>query len=227
MTRTIVGVFDDIAETETVVKELAGNGVPKDGISVVTHRAKCGPSIGPVDGVTGGWSAGSAPAVGGAAGFMAGMVALTIPGIGPILAVGPLAAGLAGGGVGTVAGGILGRLKGMGVSDDDAGCYCEAVRRGGILLSVEVPDDKAADAAERIIGEHRLVDLDDCATAWRDRGWKGFSAAEGSSESSPARGSAKEDVPEGLPFDPESLRPSVRREKRASRAVRSYFRVAL
>jgi hypothetical protein len=215
MARTIVGLFNEITEAEAVVKKLVDGGFPPEDISIAAHRASCSPSLGPVEGISAGGGMGAGAALGGLAGFAAGLVALAVPGIGPILAAGPIAAELVAGGVGTAAGAVIG-LKKMGVSEEDADCYCEAIRRGGILVSVNSSDEKAGDA-ERIIGEHRLVDIDDCAAEWRQKGWKSFGQ-----ETEPAQAG---EAMAGLPFDPDSLRPSVRRERQERRAVRSYFRV--
>lgn len=207
MVRTLVAVFDDIKEAEATVQELKEAGFPREHVSIVSHRARCSPSVGPLEQLHS--EGGSGAIVGGIAGFSAGVVALAIPGIGPILAAGPLAAGLLGGGLGAAAGAVIARLKEAGVPEADAGCYCEAVRRGGILLSLDVPEEKA-ELAEEIIGHHRLVDIEDCTQEWQKTGWKGFDPN-------------AEPAPTGLPFDPSSLRIWKTRE-RQRRAVRQYFR---
>jgi hypothetical protein len=214
--RTIVGLTSETAEAEQVVNELVDGGFSRDDISLVAHRARCGPSVGPVESVSSGGRPGTGAAIGGLAGFVTGIVALAVPGVGPILAAGPIAAELLAGGIGATAGAMIGGLKRMGVSDEDAGCFCEAVRRGGILISVVTADERASEA-ERIIGKHRLVDIDDCAAEWRQSGWNGFDPdAEPTDRGEPMA---------GLPFAPDSLRPSVRRARRERRAVRQYFRV--
>jgi hypothetical protein len=110
----------------------------------------------------------------------------------------------------------------MGVSEEDAGCLCEAVRRGGIVLTVDSTDETAARVTE-IVGRHRLVDLDACAAEWRQSGWSGFDPnADPRATSSPG---AEGEPKEALPFDPQSLSPRKRAERGASRSVRSYFRV--
>jgi hypothetical protein len=215
--RTIVAVFQEMTEAEQAVQELVDCGFSRESISIVAHGGKCGPAVGSVPTLTSGTSLGAAAAVGGLGGFAVGMVALAIPGIGPILAAGPIAAELVAGGVGSVAGGVISWLKQMGVPDNDAGSLCEALRRGGIILTVESPDERVADA-QQIIGEHRLIDMDESTLEWHRQGWKRFDPN--------AEPGDKTQTPRGLPFDPESLRPSVRREKAARRAVRSYFRVS-
>ena len=212
MAKTTVGLFDDVDEAERTVEELTGAGIPRDQISVVVNREKCAPSLGPVESVEGGPGTGEGIAIGATAGFAAGLLAMLIPGVGWVLAAGPLAAGLTGAGVGAVAGGLIGRMKEQGIPEDEAGCFCEAVRQGGVLVSVSAEDEKV-DAAAEIIGNHRTVDLDECVAEWRKVGWSGFDP--------------KAEAPPGerklaLPFDPSSVKVGKRRQRRT---VRSYVRV--
>jgi hypothetical protein len=82
--------------------------------------------------------------IGGTLGLLAGIGALAIPGIGPLIAAGPIVATLAGVGAGGVAGGIVGALVGMGIPEYEAKRYEGAVKGGGTLLSVH------CDTAEQI-----------------------------------------------------------------------------
>jgi len=111
--------------------------------------------------------------VGGAAGLAASLMGLAIPGIGPIIAAGPIVATLSGAGVGAVAGGLIGGLTDMGVSKNDAEYYAESVRRGGALVTVRADDSRAERAAE-IMREHGAVDIERRAEQWRQRGWTGW-----------------------------------------------------
>jgi hypothetical protein len=98
---------------------------------------------------------------------------LAIPGIGPIIAAGPIVATLTGAGVGAVAGGLIGGLTDMGVSKADAEYYAESVRRGGALVTVRADDSRAERAAE-VMREHGAIDIERRAERWRERGWTGF-----------------------------------------------------
>jgi hypothetical protein len=111
--------------------------------------------------------------VGGAAGLAASLMGLAIPGIGPIIAAGPIVATLSGAGVGAVAGGLIGGLTDMGVSKTDAEYYAESVRRGGALVTVRADDTRAERAAE-IMREHGAIDIERRAEQWRQRGWTGW-----------------------------------------------------
>jgi hypothetical protein len=98
---------------------------------------------------------------------------LAIPGIGPIIAAGPIVATLSGAGVGAVAGGLIGGLTDMGVSKTDAEFYAESVRRGGALVTVRADDSRAERAAD-IMRDHGAVDIERRAEQWRERGWSGW-----------------------------------------------------
>jgi hypothetical protein len=74
--------------------------------------------------------------IGGTLGLMAGLGALAIPGIGPLIAAGPIVAALAGVGAGGAVGGIVGALAGMGIPEYEAKRFEGAVKDGGTLLSV-------------------------------------------------------------------------------------------
>jgi hypothetical protein len=110
--------------------------------------------------------------LGGAAGLAVALMGLTIPGIGPLVAAGPLAAALAGAGLGAVAGGLLGGLTSVGVPEHEAHVYAEAVRRGGALVLVRADDDADALRAAALLREHGAVDIDNRAEQWRAQGWQ-------------------------------------------------------
>lgn len=80
--------------------------------------------------------AGTGAVIGGALGWLSGIGALAIPGVGPFIAAGPIVAALAGLGAGGVLGGIAGALVGMGIPEYEAKRYEGRVKEGGILLSV-------------------------------------------------------------------------------------------
>jgi hypothetical protein len=181
MAKTIVGSFDSFEEAQDVFRDLQSAGFAKDDISIIAHEASRRSTAGtglPPDAPatmsdTGSGAATGAAAggvLGGAAGLVVGLMGLAIPGIGPIVAAGPLAAALAGAGVGAVAGGLIGGLTSAGVPEDDASYYAEAVRRGGALVTVRADDSRAEEAA-RIMRTHGAVDIERRAEQWRETGW--------------------------------------------------------
>lgn len=182
MAKTIVGSFDSFEEAQEVFRDLQQSGFARDDISIIgnnaagTVRATAGdlPPDAPAtlhdtgSGAATGAAAGGV--LGGAAGLVVGLMGLAIPGVGPIVAAGPLAAALAGAGVGAVAGGLIGGLTGAGVSEEDANYYAESVRRGGALVTVRA-DDARADEAARIMRSHGAIDIERRAEQWRQEGW--------------------------------------------------------
>jgi hypothetical protein len=95
--------------------------------------------------------AGSGAVIGGTLGWLAGIGALAIPGVGPFIAAGPIVAALAGVGVGGAVGGITGALVGMGIPEYEAKRYEGRVKEGSILLSVHCDDSKWTKKAKEIL----------------------------------------------------------------------------
>jgi hypothetical protein len=100
---------------------------------------------------------------------------LAIPGIGPVVAAGWLAALAAGAVAGGATGGIIGALVESGTSKENAELYAEAVRRGGAIVTAKVPDDEAAKYAA--ILDASAIDMTQRATVYRSSGWKGYDPA--------------------------------------------------
>lgn len=108
--------------------------------------------------------------VGGVAGLLVGLGVFVIPGIGPVVAAGPLVATLVGAGAGAAAGGIIGALVGLGIPEDEAKYYAEGVRRGGALLVVHCSDEQVDDV-EDILEEYDPIDIEEAAREWASTGW--------------------------------------------------------
>jgi hypothetical protein len=101
------------------------------------------------EGATAGTSVGGV--VGGTVGWLAGVGAITIPGIGPFLAAGPIVAALAGIGVGATVGAVGGALVGAGIPEYEAKRYEGLIRKGKLLLSVHCDDSDWAAKAKHIL----------------------------------------------------------------------------
>ena len=86
------------------------------------------------EGTTAGVTSGGA--IGGTIGLLAGIGALAIPGVGPLIAAGPIMSALAGLGVGGAIGGLIGALVGIGIPEYEAKRYEGHIKEGGVLLSV-------------------------------------------------------------------------------------------
>ena len=90
-------------------------------------------------------------AVGGTLGLLAGIGALAIPGVGPLIAAGPIMAALAGVGVGGAVGGVVGALVGLGIPEYEAKRYEGRVKDGGVLLSVHCDSSEEVSRAKDIL----------------------------------------------------------------------------
>jgi uncharacterized protein (TIGR02271 family) len=145
--RTAVGYFRDRASADRAYEDLVGHGFDRDDISILGRGREGGKGLADDDHV----SAGEGAAVGGIAGLLIGAAAMLIPGIGPIVAIGPITAALTGaitGGVtGAVVGGIAGALIDAGVPEEDARYYDERFRQGGYLVTVHA-DGRERDARD-------------------------------------------------------------------------------
>jgi hypothetical protein len=147
----IAGFFRTRAEGEGAREALLSAGFSSTQVNYVAGdtRGHALPAVGPIQDSGADSEAPRDAWIGGAAGLAAGIVALAIPGIGPLLAAGPLAAALGGLAAGTAAGGIIGLLKDHGVSQEEAEFYAEGVRRGGALVTVSgVSEDREKDVRE-------------------------------------------------------------------------------
>ena len=187
MTVTISRLYDDYTSANKAVRDLEAAGVPHKDISIVASNADNwygGDGAKTVDrdrdGVDdraegAGKGAGIGATVGGAAGLLAGLGLLAIPGVGPVVAAGWLAATAAGAAAGGATGGIIGALTEAGVDDNEAHVYAEGVRRGGTLVSARVPDgDRSRFDA---ILDRSAVKVADRGAAYRKSGWKAFDPA--------------------------------------------------
>ena len=158
MTRTAVGYFRHRASADAAYDDLVRSGFGRDDVSIMGQGREGGTGLADDDHV----GAGEGAAVGGITGLLLGAAAMLIPGIGPIVAVGPLAAGLAGAvtgaATGVVVGGITGALTDAGVDHDTSAYYDERLKQGGYLLTVRANDveyEKARMILERHDGDVR------------------------------------------------------------------------
>lgn len=112
--------------------------------------------------------AGAGAMVGGALGWLAGVGALAIPGVGPFIAAGPIMAALAGIGVGGTLGGLTGALIGMGIPEYEAKRYEGRIKDGGILLSVHSDDSQWTKKAKEILETTGAQDISSTGEAVAD-----------------------------------------------------------
>jgi hypothetical protein len=185
MTITISRLYDTYADAQQAVRGLEAAGIPHSDISIVANNSDNWYSTDNKvdrdrDGVddraeSAGKGAGIGAGIGGTAGLLAGLGLLAIPGLGPVVAAGWLAATAVGAAAGAATGGIVGALTEAGISKEDAHVYAEGVRRGGTLVSARVPD---ADRARlEAVLDRSAVNLRDRSAAWQKSGWKTFDPA--------------------------------------------------
>ena len=177
MVKTIVGSFDSFNDAHQVANDLRAAGFLDSDISIVANNAageyREDTRVTTDNGSATAKGAVTGAVVGGGAGLAASLAGLAIPGIGPIIAAGPIVATLAGAGTGAVAGGLIGGLVDLGVPENDAQYYAESVRRGGALVTVRA-DESRADEVAAILRERGAVDIEGRVERWRESGWERF-----------------------------------------------------
>lgn len=145
--KTVIGVFTSHNQAEKAVNELRNRGFENE-ISIVAkddhsytgtdHNSTMSGGDSVADGATTGG------VIGGIAGLAVGAGALAIPGLGAIIAAGPIAGLLSG----AATGGIAGGLVDWGIPEDRSRFYEEQVRHGDIVAAIKTDDDKINSAAD-------------------------------------------------------------------------------
>jgi len=168
------GIYSTRAAVENAVDALKAEGYRNTDISVLfpqntgtkdfAHEKNTKAPEGAAAGV------GTGALLGGTLGWLAGIGALAIPGLGPFIAAGPIMAALAGAGVGGAVGGITGALVGMGIPEYEAKRYEGRVKDGGILLSVHCDDSVWTKKAKEILGRTGAEDVSSTGEASSDTG---------------------------------------------------------
>jgi hypothetical protein len=168
----VFGIYRTIGQAEDTVNQLVAAGFANDDISVLlpdnqstrnfAHKKETKAPEGTATGVTAGG------AIGGALGLLAGIGALAIPGVGPLIAAGPIMGALAGVGVGGAVGGLIGALVGMGIPEYEAKRYEGRVKDGGILLSAHCDTSEEIDRAKEILKQTGAEDISSSGEASAD-----------------------------------------------------------
>ena len=168
----VFGIYSTRDSVETAVDSLKAAGFRNTDISVLfpenvgTKDFAAEKNTKAPEGATTG--AGTGVVLGGALGWLAGIGALAIPGIGPFIAAGPIMAALAGAGAGGVLGGLTGALVGMGIPEYEAKRYEGRVKKGGILLSVHSDDSNWTKKAKEILEQTGAEDVSSTGEASAD-----------------------------------------------------------
>jgi hypothetical protein len=159
----VFGIYPNTTAAESAVDTIVASGFSNNDVSVLmsdvdstrefAHEKETKAPEGTAIGVT------SGGVVGGTLGLLAGIGALAIPGVGPLIAAGPIMGALAGLGVGGALGGIVGALVGMGIPEYEAKRYEGRVKEGGILLSVHCDTSGEIDQAKHLLKETGAEDI--------------------------------------------------------------------
>ena len=159
----VFGIYKSPAAAEAAVDQLLSKGFTNESISVLlpdndstrafAHQKNTKAPEGTTAGVTTGGI------IGGTLGLLAGLGLLAIPGVGPLIAAGPIMGALAGLGVGGAAGGFVGVLIGLGIPEYEAKRYEGAVKDGGTLLSVHCDTSEQVDEAKTVLKDTGAQDI--------------------------------------------------------------------
>jgi len=159
----VFGIYKSPSAAEAAVDQLLSKGFTNESISVLfpddestrafAHQKNTKAPEGATTGVTTGG------VVGGTLGLLAGIGALAIPGVGPLIAAGPIMGALAGLGVGGAVGGLVGALIGLGIPEYEAKRYEGAVKDGGTLLSVHCDTSEQVEKAKTLLKDTGAQDI--------------------------------------------------------------------
>ena len=164
--KSVFCIVTSLAQAERIVDQLKEAGFSNNDISALfadkgttrdfAHEKNTKAPEGAVVGV------GTGGVVGGALGWIAGIGALAIPGVGPFIAAGPIMAALSGAAIGATVGGVAGGLIGMGIPEIEAKRYEGKLKEGNILISVHAENSKAISRAKDIFSAAGAEDI--CTT---------------------------------------------------------------
>jgi len=168
----VFGIYPDRLSTENAVAALREAHFRSTDISVLfpensgtkdlAHEKNTKAPEGVATGAT------SGAVIGGTLGWLVGIGALAIPGLGPFIAAGPVVAALAGAGAGGTLGGITGALIGLGIPEYEAKRYEGRIKGGGILLSVHTDDSDWTKRAKDILEQTGAQDISSTSEARAD-----------------------------------------------------------
>lgn len=171
--KTVSKVYDSYAQARAAVDDLERAGVPASDVSLVANKYVSA-DYADVDEVSdAAKGAGIGGALGGGAGLLAGIGLLAIPGLGPVVAAGWLAATAVGAAAGAATGGIVGALVDAGIDREHADVYSESIRRGGTLVTARVRDEDAT-KVDAILNGYKPIDPITRGAQYRKEGWKTF-----------------------------------------------------
>jgi hypothetical protein len=162
---SVFGLFRDEDTLARAIDALRTAGFAADDISALLPDARATRELAhekhtkAPEGAAAGTAAGVV--AGGTMGWLLGIGAIAIPGLGMFFAAGPIMAALAGAGVGAAAGSLTGALIGMGIPEYEAKRYESFINDGGMLVSVHCRDKDMQKRARALLdgfGGHDVAD---------------------------------------------------------------------
>ena len=161
--KSVYAIATSELQANVIVDNLLAAGFSTNDISVLfpdkgtTHEFAHEKNTKAPEGAVTGVAAGGV--LGGTLGLLAGIGALAIPGVGPLIAAGPLLAALSGAAAGATIGGIAGALIGVGIPELEAKRYENRVNEGNILISVHAVDADEVSRAKKVLQDAEAEDI--------------------------------------------------------------------
>lgn len=157
MATIVSGVFATPSMAQIAVERLVNLGVPSGDISMIAREVERVTEPVVVDSTSATASGMATGGVfGGLAGLLVGLGTLAIPGVGPVLAAGPLLGALGGAAIGAATGGLLGSLVDLGIPEEVATTYVTEVERGQVLVTVHTDEATPTQVREVLAGAGAL-----------------------------------------------------------------------
>ncbi len=163
MAKAVIAIAKSEDQAVRIVEQLKAAGFSNNDVSVLLpdragsrdfaheHHTKA-PEGAATGAVVGGLAAG-------ALGWLVGIGSLAIPGVGPLIAAGPIMAALSGAAAGGAVGGLAGALVGLGIPEYEAKQYEGKVKNGNILISVHTDDSRQRQMAKEIFERAHADDI--------------------------------------------------------------------
>lgn len=161
--KAVFGIYPNVGNAETGISDLRAAGFRNEDISLLlpenvgTKDLAFVKSTKAPEGTAAGALSGAV--LGGAFGWLLGIGALAIPGLGPFIAAGPIMAALGGVGLGGTLGAVTGALVAMGIPEYEAKRYEGMVKEGGILVSIHTDDSAWTKKAKDILEHTGATDI--------------------------------------------------------------------
>ena len=174
--RNTSALFDTLPQARAAIQQLVAHGFQKEQINLLANATdeEIESTQAEAAGSVAAQIAEAGVITGGMGGFLVGFSFFVIPGVGPILAAGGMLLSLiAGSALGGLAGGAVALLVELGVPQEHAFEYAEAIRRGGTLVDVQCSEARLEDA-RAILSQQQPLDLDSRVKRWRESGWTNY-----------------------------------------------------